>query len=58
MTKDDYIRDEENDSSYSRFLEENTKIINHVLNRLLWFSALGGPAIALFVWFRIHWSFS
>ena len=45
----EYISDEESGNySYEKFLSENAKIINKVLNRVLWLSTPAGPVIALF----------
>ena len=49
MKKEEYIADIATDTSYSRFLIENNKIINRVLNYVLWILTISGPSVALFI---------
>ncbi|MBO6107919.1 MAG: diguanylate cyclase [Eubacterium sp.] len=47
---EEYIPDQTSGQySYDRFLKENNKIINKVLNVVLWLSTPAGPLIALFI---------
>lgn len=51
----EYISDSDSlEYSYERFINENNKIINKVLNVVLWFTTLSGPLIAVFVAMDIY----
>ena len=58
MKKEEFIADSSGDASYARFLTENNKNINRVLNFVLWSLTIAGPAVALFVLFGVFESMS
>ena len=58
MKKEEYIADSSGDASYARFLVENNKNINRVLNYVLWILTIAGPSIAFFVFLGVFESMS